>query len=77
MKLLKVIKNPVSMHLPIGCRKVLASFQASEYMSCRQFAESAGDKPIALVIGGFAKGKVNRFITVFVSVRQHLLLDQN
>uniref|UniRef100_A0A2K6VE74 18S rRNA (pseudouridine-N1)-methyltransferase n=1 Tax=Onchocerca volvulus TaxID=6282 RepID=A0A2K6VE74_ONCVO len=57
IKLLKVIRNPVSIHLPTGCRKVLTSFQAPEYMSCRQFAESAGNKPIAVVIGGFAKGK--------------------
>ncbi|MCP9262148.1 Ribosomal RNA small subunit methyltransferase NEP1 [Dirofilaria immitis] len=56
-KLLKVIRNPISIHLPTGCRKVLTSFQAAEYMSCRQFAESCGNKPIAVVIGGFAKGK--------------------
>uniref|UniRef100_A0A158Q8S4 18S rRNA (pseudouridine-N1)-methyltransferase n=1 Tax=Elaeophora elaphi TaxID=1147741 RepID=A0A158Q8S4_9BILA len=57
VKLLKIIRNPVSIHLPIGCRKVLTSYQASEYLSCRQFAESAGNKPIAVIIGGFAKGK--------------------
>ncbi|KAL3994856.1 Ribosomal RNA small subunit methyltransferase NEP1 [Acanthocheilonema viteae] len=57
VKLLKVIRNPVTIHLPTGCRKVLASYQASEYMTCRQFAESADNKPIAVVIGGFAKGK--------------------
>ncbi|EJW84486.1 hypothetical protein WUBG_04606 [Wuchereria bancrofti] len=57
VKLLKVIKNPVSIHLPTGCRKVLASYQAPEYMNCTQFAKSAGNKPIAVVIGGFAKGK--------------------
>ncbi|CAG9540610.1 unnamed protein product [Cercopithifilaria johnstoni] len=57
VKLLKVIRNPVSIYLPIGCRKVLTSYQALEYMSCRQFAESAGNKPIAVVIGGFSKGK--------------------
>lgn len=62
VKLLKVIRNPVSIYLPTGCRKVLASYQASEYMNCRQFAESAGNKPIAVVIGGFAKGKVSKFI---------------
>lgn len=58
VKLLKVIKNPVSIHLPTGCRKVLTSYQASEYISCRQFAESSIDKPIAVIVGGFAKGKV-------------------
>ncbi|EFO24821.1 C2f protein [Loa loa] len=57
VKLLKVIRNPVSIHLPTGCRKVLTSYQASEYMSFRQFAESTSNKPIAVVIGGFAKGK--------------------
>ncbi|VDN31912.1 unnamed protein product [Gongylonema pulchrum] len=59
VKLLRVIKNPVSIHLPTGCRKVSTSYQASKYMSCRQFAESTDEKPIAVVIGGFAKGKIN------------------
>uniref|UniRef100_A0A915PKV3 18S rRNA (pseudouridine-N1)-methyltransferase n=1 Tax=Setaria digitata TaxID=48799 RepID=A0A915PKV3_9BILA len=57
VKLLKVIRNPVTIHLPPGCQKILTSYQAPEYMNCRQFAESVGNRPIAVVIGGFAKGK--------------------
>ncbi|EZA59818.1 Ribosomal RNA small subunit methyltransferase NEP1 [Ooceraea biroi] len=30
MKLLKVIKNPISDHLPVGCRKILMSFNANK-----------------------------------------------
>lgn len=59
VKLLKVIKNPVSAHLPVGCRRILTSFEASDLVKCRDIATPGDDRPIAVVVGGIAKGKVS------------------
>lgn len=55
-KLLKVIKNPVTDHLPVGCRKIGMSFDA---LNCVQPTEIVpkDDKPIVIVIGAMAHGK--------------------
>uniref|UniRef100_A0A914V2D4 18S rRNA (pseudouridine-N1)-methyltransferase n=1 Tax=Plectus sambesii TaxID=2011161 RepID=A0A914V2D4_9BILA len=57
-KLLKVIKNPVSIHLPVGCRKLLTSFQAPDVVQLRDLAPKS-NQPIVVVVGGMAKGKVS------------------
>uniref|UniRef100_A0A0N5AFK4 18S rRNA (pseudouridine-N1)-methyltransferase n=1 Tax=Syphacia muris TaxID=451379 RepID=A0A0N5AFK4_9BILA len=59
IKLLKVIKNPVSSHLPVGCRKILTTFQAEELVKCRDIPIKDEDRPIIIVVGGMAKGKVS------------------
>uniref|UniRef100_A0A8C4QC01 18S rRNA (pseudouridine(1248)-N1)-methyltransferase n=1 Tax=Eptatretus burgeri TaxID=7764 RepID=A0A8C4QC01_EPTBU len=57
-KLLKVIKNPVTSHLPPGCIKVATSFHADgEPVHPRTLAND--DRPIAVVVGAFAHGSVN------------------
>ncbi|XP_033226975.1 ribosomal RNA small subunit methyltransferase NEP1 isoform X2 [Belonocnema kinseyi] len=56
MKLLKVIKNPVTNHLPVGCRKIAMSFSAKEVKNPRDLVPS--DDPIAIVIGAMAHGQV-------------------
>ena len=56
-KLLKVIKNPITDHLPIGCRKICLSFDAPKVV--RPVALVPDDKPIAIVIGAMAHGKVS------------------
>lgn len=57
MKLLKVIKNPVSNHLPVGCRKVLMSFNTKKVVNPRELVSS--EEPIAIVVGAMAHGQVN------------------
>jgi len=57
MKLLKVIKNPVTNHLPVGCRKILMSFNASEVLNPRELVPA--EDPIAIVIGAMAHGQVS------------------
>ena len=59
IRLLKVIKNPISSHLPIGCRKILTSFQAADLVECRSIPVKDDDRPIVIVVGGMAKGKVS------------------
>ena len=44
IKLLKVIKNPVTDHLP-PCKKVLFSYKADRVCRPNVLAEEAGDKP--------------------------------
>jgi len=55
-KLLKVIKNPISDHLPTGCLKLGTSFKAPEVVDPRTVVP--GDKPFVVVIGALAHGKV-------------------
>ncbi|XP_071497115.1 ribosomal RNA small subunit methyltransferase NEP1-like [Diadema antillarum] len=57
-KLLKVIKNPISDHLPVGCRKLLTSFSADKCLHPRELATEEED-PIVIVIGAMAHGKVS------------------
>ncbi|EON66981.1 ribosomal RNA small subunit methyltransferase NEP1 [Coniosporium apollinis CBS 100218] len=56
-KLLKVIKNPITDHLPPNCRKVTLSFDA-EVVRVRDYIEHLGPKEsICVFIGAMAKGK--------------------
>ena len=57
VKLMKVIKNPVSDHLPVGCRKVLMSYSAEKVVKAQDIAKDV-DEPICVVIGAVAKGKI-------------------
>lgn len=57
-KLMRVIKNPISNHLPVGCRKYAMSFSASEVKHPRELVPKV-DEPIALVVGAFAHGQLN------------------
>uniref|UniRef100_A0A1A7XMS4 18S rRNA (pseudouridine(1248)-N1)-methyltransferase n=1 Tax=Iconisemion striatum TaxID=60296 RepID=A0A1A7XMS4_9TELE len=55
-KLLKLIKNPVSDHLPPGCPHIATSFSAGEPVCPRTLVPEG---PAAFVIGAFAHGSVN------------------
>ncbi|XP_071985993.1 ribosomal RNA small subunit methyltransferase NEP1 [Engystomops pustulosus] len=57
LKLLKVIKNPITDHLPAGCMRVATSFQGESVPCVRDLVPS--DKPMMIVIGAFAHGSVN------------------
>ncbi|KAK0180971.1 hypothetical protein PV327_003297 [Microctonus hyperodae] len=56
MKLLKVIKNPVTDHLPVGCRKILMSFSSKEVKNPIEMVPE--NDPIAVVVGAMAHGQV-------------------
>ncbi|KAJ8917152.1 hypothetical protein NQ315_012644 [Exocentrus adspersus] len=57
-KLLKVIKNPVTDHLPVGVRKVALSFSSNKVVGCRELVPETED-PIVMVVGAMARGSVD------------------
>jgi len=57
-KLIKVVKNPVSNHLPVGCKKILMSFNTQEIVPANKLVDAATEEPVVVVIGGIAKGKI-------------------
>ncbi|KAF2196386.1 nucleolar essential protein 1 [Delitschia confertaspora ATCC 74209] len=55
-KLIQVIKNPITDHLPPNCRKVTLSFEA-EVVRVRDYMQGLNkDESIAVFIGAMAKG---------------------
>ncbi|EDQ91515.1 uncharacterized protein MONBRDRAFT_15167 [Monosiga brevicollis MX1] len=59
-KLLKVIKNPITDHLPTGCLKIGTTYQAKKLVRARDFAtKNAMDKPVCVVIGAIAHGQLD------------------
>jgi rRNA small subunit pseudouridine methyltransferase Nep1 len=55
-KLLKVIKNPITDHLPPNCRKVTLSFDAP-VVRVRDYIESLGpNESVCVFVGAMAKG---------------------
>ncbi|RDW68103.1 nucleolar essential protein 1 [Coleophoma cylindrospora] len=64
-KLLRVIPNPISDHLPPNCRKVTLSFDAP-LVKVREYVESVGEnESICVFVGAMAKGSDN-FADAFV-----------
>lgn len=58
-KLLKVIKNPITDHLPTKCRKITLSFD-SPVIRVKDFVEKLEDnESICVFIGAMARGKDN------------------
>lgn len=56
-KLLKVIKNPITDHLPLNCRKVTLSFDA-EVVRVKDYVEALNPREsICVFVGAMAKGK--------------------
>ena len=56
IKLLKVIKNPITDHLPVGCRKLCTSFSSEKVVPPKDLVPA--NEPIAIVIGAVAHGQV-------------------
>lgn len=56
-RLLHVIKNPITDHLPVGCKKIAMSFSSKTVKNCRELVPT-GDEAIALVVGAFAHGNL-------------------
>lgn len=57
VKLLKVIKNPITDHLPAGCKKILMSY-SSEAARKPSALVPEGEEPIVIVVGAIAKGSI-------------------
>lgn len=55
LKLLKVIKNPITDHLPVGCKKICLSFSAEGASKASDLVPET-EEPICLVVGAIAKG---------------------
>ena len=54
----QLIKNPVTDHLPTGCRKICMTYAADKCVKPTELVPD--DKPIAIVIGAIAIGSVRR-----------------
>lgn len=59
IKLMKVIKNPITDHVPVGCKKYVMSLTGTLLKNPRELVPKNDDEPIALVIGAFAHGNVD------------------
>ncbi|XP_034642901.1 ribosomal RNA small subunit methyltransferase NEP1 [Trachemys scripta elegans] len=71
-KLLKVIKNPVTDHLPVGCMKIGTSFSVPNVTDVRELVPTA--EPIAIVVGAFAHGSLNvNYIEKMISISNYPL----
>ena len=56
IRLLKVIKNPITDHLPIGCKKILMSYTGQKVAKPSELVPNT-DEPVCVVIGAIARGK--------------------
>ena len=57
-KLLRVIKNPITGHLPVGCRKIGTSFKAEKVINPSELiVDPANQDPLVVVIGAMAHGE--------------------
>lgn len=57
IKLMKVIKNPITDHLPVGCKKYVMSYKAKKCVQMRDHVPK--DEPVVLVVGAFAHGQID------------------
>lgn len=57
MKLLKIIRNPITDHLPAGCKKIGTSFSAKKLVNPRTLVPA--EEPVVVVVGAMAHGKVS------------------
>lgn len=53
--LLKVIKNPITVHLPVGCRKIATSV-TGELVNINDFIAPLKDEPVVFMVGSHAHG---------------------
>ena len=68
MKLLKVIRNPITDHLPVGCRKLGTSFSAPNVVNPRDLVPK--DEPVTIVVGAVAHGKVCSKVLMYTDIYQ-------
>ncbi|XP_046910618.2 ribosomal RNA small subunit methyltransferase NEP1 [Dermatophagoides farinae] len=72
-KLMRVIKNPITSHLPVGCRRIGTSFKCSNLIKPKDLVPK-DDQPLVIVIGAMAHGNVQVDYTEYdVSISQYPL----
>lgn len=77
--LLKVVRNPVTDHLPPGCRKIATSFSAKKLVDVKEFVPMLQpDIPHCFIIGGFAHGDLLGldYVDEFISCSEYPLSAQ-
>lgn len=57
--LLKVIKNPITLHLPTGARKISTSVEGRMVRLSEYVMTLPADEPVVFVVGGIAHGNIN------------------
>lgn len=75
-KLLKVIKNPITQHLPTKCRKVTLSFDAPVIRVQDYVNKLEPDESVCLFVGAIARGKddfADEFVDEKIGVSQYPL----
>lgn len=55
-KLLKVIKNPITDHLPVNCRKVTLSYDAEVVRVADYISDLGPKQSVCVFVGAMAKG---------------------
>ena len=58
--LLRVIGNPVTSHLPPGCRKILLTYPCDRLRDVRAVAvdDIGDDEPVAFIVGAISRGEI-------------------
>lgn len=74
-KLMRVIKGPVTKHLPAGARRVGFSHSSETLVTMARWAAALKDEelatPVAFVVGAFAHGVIDQsYVDEFLSVSQ-------
>mmetsp|Transcript_19402 Transcript_19402/g.37160 ORF Transcript_19402/g.37160 Transcript_19402/m.37160 type:complete len:222 (+) Transcript_19402:58-723(+) len=74
-KLLKVIKQPVTLHLPAGCVRVGFSRSAPQVVALPKFVDELDkDSTTLFVVGAFAHGKVDvSYVDKMISISEYPL----
>lgn len=74
-KLLRVVKQPVTRHLPIGARRVGLSFSASKVVKLHDYVAAVGSKSTTVfVVGAMAHGKIEAdYIDDLIAVSEYPL----
>ncbi|KAH8349730.1 hypothetical protein KR084_004862 [Drosophila pseudotakahashii] len=62
-KLFSVIKNPVSDHLPVGCKKYALSVAGKPLPNLRDIVPKEEDEPVVIVMGTYAFGNLKTDLT--------------
>ncbi|KAG6553561.1 hypothetical protein Mapa_004474 [Marchantia paleacea] len=71
-KLLRVVKQPVTRHLPVGARRVGMSFSAPKVVQLKDYVAAVGLKSTTVfVVGAMAHGKIEAdYLDDFVAVSE-------
>eukprot|EP00850_Spirogloea_muscicola_P004958 SM000022S07172 [mRNA] locus=s22:290974:292973:+ [translate_table: standard] len=73
-KLLRVVKQPVTKYLPVGCRRIGLSVSAPKVVTLRDYVAACGNAPLVFVVGAMAHGKIEADYTDdFVAVSEYPL----